>query len=209
MPAASAAGTGASKVSTRTEAFDGGMSQVHVSVRPMRLGRPAYFASGLLLLATVAGGVRATTLLSHHEDPRSLELAGATWTVTDVEQVVGVAQRDLMSGMGHNIGGYVSDSQMMVRVSFVISAGDHRTSFNAGWLRAYEADKSQPLLPTGGSLGSGALSAHAEVEGTVTFVVPRDGGHLVLRAPGASGDVDLTTVDQAPPGATTEHHHTH
>jgi hypothetical protein len=44
----------------------------------------------------------------------------------------------------------------------------------------------------------------------VTFVVARDGGHLVLRAPGASGDVDLTTVDHAPPGAADDHeHHEH
>ena len=43
--------------------------------------------------------------------------------------------------------------------------------------------KSTPILPAGGSLGAGVLSAHAEVEGTVTFVVPRDGGHLVLEAP--------------------------
>ena len=54
------------------------------------------------------------------------------------------------------------------------------------------------------------LPPHADVEGTVTFVVSRDGGHLILRAPGSSNDVDLTTVDQAPAGTGADHeHHEH
>jgi hypothetical protein len=177
--------------------------------RPSRPSRSSYLAGALLMLATIVGGVRAAALFASQSDPDSLEIAGATWTVTDVAQVVGVAQRDLMNGMGHNIGGYVSDSQMMVRVSFVISAGDQRTVFDPSRLRVYEDGKSAPVLPMGGSLGAGTLSAHAHVEGTVTFVVPRDGGHLVLRAPGSPHDIDLATVDQAPQGATDEHQHTH
>jgi hypothetical protein len=184
-------------------------ASARVAVSPRR-NRSSYLASGLLLLATVFGGIRATSLLTSQTDPDSLQIAGATWTVTDVSQVVGVAQRDLMSGMGHNIGGFVSDSQMMVRVSFVISAGDHRTTFDPSKLRAYEVGKKAPIPPMGGSLGSGVLLAHAHVDGTVTFVVPRDGSHLVLRAPGASHDIDLTTVDQAPTGAGADHeHHEH
>ena len=184
------------------------MSLAHAT-RPTRLSRSSYLASGLLLLATIVGGVRATALLTAEDDPQSLSFAGATWTVTDVAQVVGVAQRDLMSGMGHNIGGYVSDSQMMVRVSFLVSAGDHRAAFDPTQLRAYEVGKSAPIRPSGGSLGTGVLSPHAEVEGTVTFVVSRDGGHLVLRAPGASGDVDLATVDQAPASTSGNDHQHH
>ena len=103
-------------------------------------------------------------------------------------QVVGVAQRDLMSGMGHNISGYVSDSQMMVQVSFlVVRRATTAPRFDPTQLRAYEVGRSTPILPTGGALGRGEPPAHAEVEGTVTFVVPRDGGHLVLRAPGLLG----------------------
>ena len=182
------------------------MSLAHAT-RSTRRSRTSYLASGLLLVATVAGGVRAAALLSADDDPESLQISGATWTVTDVTQVVGVAQRDLMSGMGHNISGYVSDSQMMIRVAFVVSAGDHGATYDPTKLRAHEVGKSTPILPTGGSLGEGRLSAQAEVEGTVDFVVPRDGGHLVLEAPGSSGEVDLTTVDEAPAGATTGHEH--
>ena len=184
------------------------MSLAHAT-RSTRLSRSSYLASGLLLVATVVGGVRATALLTANDDPQSLEIAGATWTVIDVNQVVGVAQRDLMSGMGHNISGYVSDSQMMVTVSFVVSAGDQRAGFDPTQLRAYEVGRKTPILPNGGSLGAGVLSPHGQVEGTVTFVVSRDGGHLVLRAPGASGDVDLTTVDQAPPGTGNNDHQHH
>ncbi len=185
------------------------MSLAHAT-RPTRLSRTSYLASGLLLLATLGGGVRAAALLAADDDPRSLQISGATWTVTDVEQVVGVAQRDLMSGMGHNISGYVSDSQMMVRVSFLVSAGDQGARFDPARLWAHEVGKTTPIQPSGGSLGAGVLSPHAEVEGTVTFVVPRDGGHLVLDAHGSSGDVDLTTVDQAPAGAGAGHeHHEH
>jgi len=185
------------------------MSLAHAT-RSTRRNRTSYLASGLLVVATVLGGVRAANLLTAGDHPQTLQISGATWTVTDVAQVVGVAQRDLMSGMGHNISGYVSESQMMVRVSFLVSAGDHSAGFDPTKLRAYEVGKSTPILPSGGSLGAGVLSPHAEVEGTVTFVVPRDGGHLVLRAPGSPGDVDLTTVDEAPPGASSHHdHHEH
>jgi hypothetical protein len=184
------------------------MSLAHAT-RSTRRNRTSYLASGLLLLATVVGGVRATALLTADESSESLTFAGATWTVTDVTQVVGVAQRDLMSGMGHNISGYVSDSQMMVTVSFVVSAGDQRAGFDPTQLRAYEVGKKTPIPSNGGSLGTGVLSAHGQVEGTVTFVVPRDGEHLVLRAQGAPGDIDLTTVDQAPSGAGSDDHQHH
>ena len=99
-------------------------SAVGTRTAPARPSRPPYLASGLLLVATLLGGVRATSLMAHAgDDPRSLRIAGATWHVTDVEQVVGVAQRDLMSGMGHNISGYVPDDEMLVKVSVVINAG--------------------------------------------------------------------------------------
>jgi hypothetical protein len=177
-----------------------------------RPSRQTYLAAGLLV-AAVVGGVRAADLASSLDNgSRSFEMAGASWRVTDVDEVVGVSKRDLMSGMGgmgHNIGGLVTDDQMMIKVSLAVTGGDHGTSFNAGWLRAYEAGSTTPILPTGGSLGSGALSAHAIVEGTVTFVVPRDGGHLVLRGRGTSHVVDLTTVDQAPHGAYDHEHHSH
>jgi hypothetical protein len=131
MPAASAAGIRASKVSTRPGGLHGLMSLAQATRRTARVKKPSYLASGLLLLATAAGGVRAADLLSAETDPHSLQFAGATWTVTDVSQVVGVAQQDLgMGGMAHNISGYVSDSQMMVRVSFTVAAGDHRTPFD-------------------------------------------------------------------------------
>ena len=183
-------------------------SAVGTRTAPARPSRPPYLASGLLLVATLLGGVRATSLMAHAgDDPGSLRIAGATWHVTDVEQVVGVAQRDLMSGMGHNISGYVPDDEMLVKVSVVINAGDHPAAFSADWLRAYEAGSRTPLSPAGGSLGSGDLRAHATVEGSVTFVVARDGGHLVLQGKGSSQTLDLTTIDQAPPGSGAGGHH--
>src|SRR5262245_66321394 len=96
------------------------------------LTRQGYLAVGLLL-AVAVGGVRAVDLAaSAGDDGRTFDMAGASWQVVDVEQVVGVAQRDLLSGMGHNIGGYVSDSQMMVRVAVAVSAGDPASRFSAG-----------------------------------------------------------------------------
>jgi hypothetical protein len=178
-------------------------------VHAYRPTRQSYLAAGLLL-AVAAGGVRAVDLAATAgDDARTFDMAGASWQVVDVEQVVGVAQRDLMSGMGHNINGYVSDSQMMVRVAVVVSAGDHRTSFSAGWLKAYEDESRTPMLPSGGSLGAGFLAPHATVEGTVTFVVPRDGGHLVLKGRGSSHVIDLTTIAQAPPGVGDDDHDHH
>ena len=178
-------------------------------VHAYRPTRQRYLAAGLLVAVSL-GGVRAVDLAATAgDDDQTFDIAGASWKVVDVEQVVGVAQRDLMNGMGHNIGSYVSDSQMMVRVAVTVSAGDHRSSFSAGWLKAYEDGSKTPIQPAGGSLGAGLLAPHATVEGTVTFVVPRDGGHLVLKGRGSSHVIDLTTIAQAPPGVGHDDHDHH
>ena len=57
------------------------------------------------------------------------------------------------------------------------------------------------VAPLGGSLGSGRLSPHGRLEGSLSYVVPRDGAQLVLRSEGSSDAVPLLRADRAPAGA--------
>ena len=155
----------------------------------------------LLVVATAFGGVRAFALANAAgKDPSTLQLDGATLRVTAVEEVVGIAAADLMGGMAHNISGYVAEDQMMLNVSVEITAGAQPSAYDARSLVARAVVARTHLLPTGGSLGSGLLSARGRVDGTVTFVVPRDGAHLVLSIRGSPHSIDLASVDQVAPG---------
>lgn len=162
----------------------------------------------LLVAAMVAGGVRAVALAhGSPDDPLTLPMDGAAVQVTGVEEVTGVAAKDLMSGMGHNISGYVSQDQMMISVALRLRAGGDGATYDVRRLVAHASGNKATLHPAGGSLGSGVLSAHAQVEGSVTFVVPRNGAHLVLGVRGSPRTVDLASVDTAAPAAPDGHSH--
>lgn len=162
-------------------------------------------ATFLLAVAACLGGVRAVALATTKPaDPAALDLGAARLHVSGVEEVVGVAASDLMGGMAHNISGMVSDDQMMVLVSVSVTAGDAPASYDAKVLAARALGSSVELHPVGGTLGSGRLSPHARIEGSVAFVVPRNGAHLVLGVRGSHRTIDLAVVDRAVPS-----HHEH
>lgn len=159
-------------------------------------------AGCLLAAATGFGGFRAVVQANRPADgPRTLQLDGARLDVIGVDEVVGVAAADLMGGMSHNISGAVGEDQLMVRVSVRIAAGDAPVSYDANQLVARAVGSRAPIEPVGGTLGHGFLTTHGQVEGSVTFVVPRDGAHLVLGTRDSSRTIELAEVDRA----TTEH----
>lgn len=177
--------------------------------------RWAALAVALLVAATAYGGYRAIDLASNPvPDPAVLQLGGARVELLSAEEVVGVAASDLMSGMGHNISGWVPEDQMMVQVWLRVSAGDRAAGYDAGQLRAFSPGSSRPLLPVSGTLGDGTLTPHAVVEGSVSFVVPRDWTHLTLGATGSDRSIDIPALPAAPgssgtpaPGGEDHSHH--
>lgn len=182
-----------------------------MDARTRRPGRAPVRRAGMVLamvlLAAAAcfGGFRAVALATTEPaDPAALDLGGARLHVSGVEEVVGVAASDLMGGMAHNISGMVSDDQMMVLVSVSVTAGDAPASYDAKVLVARPLGSSAELHPVGGTLGSGHLSPHARIEGSVAFVVPRNGAHLVLGVRGSHRTIDLAQVDRSAPS-----HHEH
>lgn len=180
-------------------------------VRPptTRPARAPVLAACLLVVMTVAGGARALTLARAASlDPSTLQLDGVTLRVTGVDEVVGVAASDLMGGMAHNISGYVPDDEMMLSVSVEVTAGDHDAAYQARSVVVHAVGARADLVPAGGTLGSGFLSAHGRVDGTVAFVVPRDGSHLTLGVRGSPRSIDLADVDQVAPGHGGHHHAT-
>ncbi|MDQ1482796.1 MAG: hypothetical protein QOF35_872 [Actinomycetota bacterium] len=138
-------------------------------------------------------------------DPSTLVVNGVSYTVTHAEQVSGLSDADL-GGMSHGIQGLVTNDKAVVKVTLVVQADDSPTSYDASVLRTFAAGSSVGVAPVGGTLNPGQLSAHARMEGSLSFVVPRNSAQIGLRASGDSREVPLLQVDDAPAGASQHEH---
>ena len=165
----------------------------------------------LLLAATAYGGYRAVSSMNAIHDPAALggdapatlRLGDARVEVVAAEEVVGVAGSDLMGGMGHNISGWVKADQMMVQVWLRVSTGDRPGDYDPTQLRAYATGSPTPILPASGSLGTGTLTPHSMVEGSVSFVVPRTETRLSLSSTTSGYSIDIPAVAGSPAPAVT------
>jgi hypothetical protein len=151
-----------------------------------------------VMVATGLGGWRAVSMAATGPGPSTLLVNGVSYTVIHTEQVKGLSDADL-GGMAHGVQSLVSDDKALITVTLVVAAGSSPTSYDASVLRAYAGGPA--VAPVGGTLAPGRLSAHAQIEGSLSFVVPRDGAQVTLRAPGDSHEVALLQVDSAPAGA--------
>ena len=160
----------------------------------------------VVLIGTVLGGLRAASMAATKPDRSTLVVNGVSYTVTHAEEVKGLSDADL-GGMSHGVQSLVSDDKALVTVTLVVAAGDSPSRYDAGVLRAYAAGSSKTIAPVGGTLSPGKVGAHARIEGSLSFVVPRNGAQLSLQAPGDPRQVPLLQVDVAPAGAD-KHTHT-
>jgi hypothetical protein len=158
----------------------------------------------MVLLGTAAGAWRAASMAASKPAPSTLVVSGVSYQVTHAEQVLGLSSSDL-AGMSHGIQGLVTNDKALVRVTLVISAGDSPVSYDVTVLRAFAKGSARPIVPVGGTLTPGRLSAHARIEGSVSFVVPRNGAQLALRGVGDSREVALLQVDNNPAGPDKHH----
>lgn len=158
-----------------------------------------------VLVATALGGWRAVSMAATAPDPSTLVVNGVSYTVTHAEQVKGLSDSDL-GGMAHGVQSLVSDDKVLVTVTLAVTAGDSPTSYDAGVLQAFATGSAAAISAVGGTLAPGQLSAHARIEGSLSFVVPRNGAQVSLRAPHDTREVPLVQVDDAPADAG-EHPH--
>jgi hypothetical protein len=167
-----------------------------------------------VLACTAVGAWQTTSMAAAKPDPATLVVNGVSYTVTHAEQVKGLSDADL-GGMAHGIQSLVSDDKVLVKVTLIVSAGDSPASHDASVLLAFAQGSAEGVAPVGGTLSPGKLSAHARIEGTVSFVFARNGAQIALRAPGSSRQVPLLQVDktvagaatQTPSGTSTPQHH--
>jgi hypothetical protein len=166
----------------------------------------------LLLVVMVAIGLGAwrTVLVTRPESPaaasaNALRLDGVTYTVAHVEQVSGLTDEDL-SGMSHGIQGLVSSDNALLRISMTVQSGSSSRIYDPSMLSAVDDAGGKPIAPVGGSLSQGGIGPRAQVEGSLAFIVPRNGHHYRLHAPNNANSVDLISVDVAPSTASTHHH---
>lgn len=171
---------------------------------PRHLSPSAVLLTVLVVAATGLGGVRAAGLAQHRPGPRTLELGGVAYTVTDVELVKGLSNQDL-GGMAHGVQGLVGTDKALVSVRLTVSAGGRAAHYDPSALRAASSPADGGAAPAGGSFAAGQLAAHGSVEGSLSYVVPRNGAELVLRAGAGSRSVPLLQIDRA---TGTPHDHT-
>ena len=103
--------------------------------------------------------------------------------------------------MSHGVQSLVSDDKALITVTLVVAVGDSPSRYDAGVLRAYATGSSKAIAPVGGTLSPGKVGANARIEGSISFVVPRNGAQLSLQAPGGPRPVPLLQVDVAPANA--------
>ena len=161
--------------------------------------------SGLVLGATAVGLWRVAALIAAEHDPMTLRVGHATYTVTHVEQVAGLSDADL-GGMAHGVQSLVPQDKALIRVTVTVSADGTSTDYDARALRAYATGASIGVGPLGGSLAPGRLQAHGQIEGSLSYVVPRKTSQLVLRAGRLPRAVPLLQVHDGPAAG---HDHDH
>lgn len=164
---------------------------------PARSGNWAAVLVLVVLAATALGGWRVARGAAAPPDAATLAVGHASYTVTHVDQVKGLSQKEL-GGMAHGVQSLVSDDKALITVSLTVSAGDRPATVDPGVLSAVAAGSPLLFLPVGGTLAKGHLSAHARVEGSVSFVVPRKSETYVLRARGQLRSVPLLRIRATP-----------
>src|SRR4051794_15659011 len=135
----------------------------------------ASLLAAIVLIAVWAAGSSAL-----RPGPSSIRVGGAVYTVTNVERVNGLTDADV-GGMTHGIQGLVTKKQMMIRVSLTVSADAKTATYDPSVLQVFSADDIG-ISPLGGSLEAGRLRAHGRIDGSLSFVVARDGARILLRA---------------------------
>lgn len=123
-------------------------------------------------------------------------------TVTSVDTVSGLAASDL-GGMSHGVSGLVGADQQLVQVQLRLSGRDGgRGDFAPSNFHVVRSAGGKPVAPAAGSLSAARLLPGANIEGSLGFVVPRDGSRLSLAVPIAAGKaaalVPLGTAQKGP-----------
>lgn len=161
---------------------------------------------GLLLVGgLVLGGWHTRAVLAAPPDPTVLTVGGVSFRVMEAEQVAGLTDADL-GGMSHGVNGLVTSDKALVRVGLSVTAGDTDTTYDATVLTAVVAGQPSGASPIAGSLPvKGRLAAHAHLEGSLSYVLPRDGAHVVLTAGPGTPQVSLLYVS-TPSGTSSDSH---
>ncbi|KRC89745.1 hypothetical protein ASE25_09345 [Terrabacter sp. Root85] len=178
------------------------------SLRPEpRRGRTIVLAL-LVAVGLVLGGWHTRAVLAGPPDPTVLTVGGVSFRVTGAEEVTGLSDADL-GGMSHGVNGLVTSDKALVRVVLTVTAGDVDTTYDATALRAIASGQPSGAAPLAGSLPlRGRLAAHAHLEGSLSYVLPRDGSHVVLGAGPGTPRVPLLYMSTAggSPGDTHDSH---
>lgn len=175
------------------------------TARPSSAVWRAVLPTIVCVLAVAAGGWQIAVQAAARHHTLTLRSAGVTYTITHVEQVTGLTDADL-GGMSHGIQGLVGVDKMLILVSLTVSAGDSATTYDPQTLTAVSTRSPAVIPPVGGSLTGGPLRAHSHIDGSLSYVVPRDGARITLRIGNSLKTVPLVQTDDAPAGADVHQH---
>ena len=166
-----------------------------------------------VLLAALAGSLLAGRLLLGSPAPvdvvapgraplgvgQSVKTSFGVVAVEHAEQLPGLTSKEL-GGMTHGVQNFVGSDKLQLQVTATITNQlDHPVAYSPDQFRLVAGKKK--LKPAGSSIAAGTLQPDAAIDARLSFVVPRDGGRLLVQFtdPGRSQPIriDLGKVDRA------------
>ena len=127
------------------------------------------------------------------------------------DKIAGLTAKDL-AGVTHGIQNLIRPDQVQVQVAVELTnLRPHPVAYAPAQFHLVSTGSSTPLAVFATSLQPNALQPAASIDGTLTFVAPRNGAKLVLefRDPGRAQPlrIDLGRIDRTPANAFAGYHH--
>ena len=127
------------------------------------------------------------------------------------DKIAGLTAKDL-AGVTHGIQNLIRPDQVQVQVAVELTnLRNHPVAYAPDQFRLVSTGSSTPLSVFATSLQPNALQPEASIDGTLTFVAPRNGAKLVLefRDQGRARPIriDLGRIDRTPANAFAGYHH--
>jgi hypothetical protein len=131
--------------------------------------------------------------------------------VQSADKIAGLTAKDL-AGVTHGIQDLIRPDQVQVQVAVELTnLRNHPVAYTPDQFRLASTKSSTPLSVVATSLQPNALQPKASIDGTLTFVAPRNGAKLVVefRDHGRARPIriDLGRIDRTPANAFAGYHH--
>ncbi len=173
----------------------------------------AYLAAGLIARGAPAAEIPTTANGSYFVGGPAVPTSFGAVSVEYVQKLTGLTTKDV-AGATHGVGNFVSVDKAQIQVSVSFSnETDHPVVYSPEQFVLIGGREGKAIPATSATIAQGTVRPKARLEGTISFVSPRDNSQLWLefRAPGEKPlRWDLGSTDKPTPQEihSDYHHHT-